>query len=120
MNLGSSKVVFKAPQQNKDLRKSDLTMNPICFLFSAFFPFQTDVIVNSVDPLHGLRLGPVSKSILQQAGDELELEFNKKITWIHQGSQLVLVTKGFKLSCQCVCHVLWDSRCFKKSQVSSK
>lgn len=78
---------------------------------------ETDVIVNSVDPLHGLRLGPVSKSILQQAGDELELEFNKKITWIHQGSQLVLVTKGFKLSCQCVYHVLWDSRCFKKSQV---
>ncbi|XP_044944769.1 protein mono-ADP-ribosyltransferase PARP9 isoform X2 [Mustela putorius furo] len=67
----------------------------------------TDVIVNSVNPLCGLGFGAVSISILQQAGNEMELEFNEKITEILE-SQLVLVTRGFQLSCQYVYHVLWD------------
>uniref|UniRef100_A0A667HMB7 Poly(ADP-ribose) polymerase family member 9 n=1 Tax=Lynx canadensis TaxID=61383 RepID=A0A667HMB7_LYNCA len=71
---------------------------------------ETDVIVNSVNPLYGLKFGPVSTSILQQAGEEIELEFNQKITEIPQESQLVLITKGFKLSCQYVYHVLWHLR----------
>ncbi|KAF3827504.1 hypothetical protein GH733_002990, partial [Mirounga leonina] len=77
---------------------------------------ETDVIVNSVNPLCGLRYGPVSISILQQAGDEIELEFGKKVTEI-QDSQFVLVTKGFKLPCQYVYHVLWHSRCCKQTEI---
>lgn len=92
-------------------------MNPVHLFF--FFPFQTDVIVNSVNPFYGLGFGPVSISILQQAGNEIELEFNEKVTEI-QDSQLVLVTKGFKLSCQYVYHVLWHSGCRKLTKVSSK
>lgn len=61
----------------------------------------------------------MSISILQQAGNEIELEFNEKVTEI-QESQLVLVTKGFKLSCQYVYHVLWHSGCRKLTKVSSK
>ncbi|XP_059018807.1 protein mono-ADP-ribosyltransferase PARP9 isoform X2 [Mustela lutreola] len=68
---------------------------------------ETDVIVNSVNLLYGLGFGAVSISILQQAGNEMELEFNEKITEILE-SQLVLVTRGFQLSCQYVYHVLWD------------
>ncbi|XP_006905626.1 poly [ADP-ribose] polymerase 9 isoform X1 [Pteropus alecto] len=71
---------------------------------------ETDVIVNSVTPSHSFGAGPVSQSILQQAGDEIEQEFKKNMPRTSQDSQLVLVTKGFKLSCQYVFHVLWDSK----------
>ncbi|KAM8770640.1 protein mono-ADP-ribosyltransferase PARP9 isoform 2-T2 [Rhynchonycteris naso] len=70
---------------------------------------ETDVIVNSAY-LNGLGVGPVSKSILQQAGAKMEEEFMKKSRQTPQDSQLVLVTKGFKLSCQYVFHVLWPSQ----------
>lgn len=69
---------------------------------------QTDVIVNSVYDLH-FGAGPVSKSILQQAGHEIQVEFLKRGSQTSQDSQLVLVTKGFKLLCQYVFHVLWPS-----------
>ncbi|XP_008583380.1 PREDICTED: poly [ADP-ribose] polymerase 9 [Galeopterus variegatus] len=68
---------------------------------------NTDVIVNSVNP-PGLKVGPVSKSILRHAGDELEREFDKNYK-LFLGSQLVLVTKGFKLPCKYIYHVLWQS-----------
>ncbi|XP_027439747.2 protein mono-ADP-ribosyltransferase PARP9 isoform X2 [Zalophus californianus] len=77
---------------------------------------ETDVIVNSVNPCNGLGFGPVSISILQQAGDEIKSEFNKKITEV-QDSQFILVTKGFKLSCQYVYHVLWHLRCYKLTKI---
>ncbi|XP_073750399.1 protein mono-ADP-ribosyltransferase PARP9 isoform X2 [Callorhinus ursinus] len=77
---------------------------------------ETDVIVNSVNPHNGLGFGPVSISILQQAGDEIKSEFNKKITEV-QDSQFVLVTKGFKLSCRYVYHVLWHLRCYKLTKI---
>uniref|UniRef100_A0A8C9PHX9 Poly(ADP-ribose) polymerase family member 9 n=1 Tax=Spermophilus dauricus TaxID=99837 RepID=A0A8C9PHX9_SPEDA len=67
----------------------------------------TDVIVNSVTPPH-LRVGPVSTSILQRAGNEMEREFNKKVSKQFSDSQLVLVTEGFKLPCKYVFHVLWN------------
>ncbi|XP_029795289.1 protein mono-ADP-ribosyltransferase PARP9 isoform X2 [Suricata suricatta] len=70
---------------------------------------ETDVIVNSVYPHYGLKFGPVSTSILQQAGEEIELEYYQKITETFQESQVVLITKGFKLSCRYVYHVLWHS-----------
>ncbi|KAM4862867.1 protein mono-ADP-ribosyltransferase PARP9 isoform X2 [Urocitellus parryii] len=67
----------------------------------------TDVIVNSVTP-PCLRVGPVSTSILQRAGDEMEWEFCKKVSQQFSDSQLVLVTEGFKLPCKYVFHVLWN------------
>ncbi|XP_066890555.1 protein mono-ADP-ribosyltransferase PARP9 isoform X2 [Kogia breviceps] len=70
---------------------------------------QTNVIVNSVYPHGGLRATPVSKSILQAAGDEIEREFSQNMTKTPLDSQLVLVTKGFKLPCKYVYHVLWPS-----------
>ncbi|XP_014402488.1 PREDICTED: poly [ADP-ribose] polymerase 9 isoform X2 [Myotis brandtii] len=67
----------------------------------------TDVIVNSVSPTFRFGDGPVSKSILQRAGHELEEEFHKNRKQKYQDSQFVVFTKGFKLSCRCVFHVLW-------------
>ncbi|XP_077900252.1 protein mono-ADP-ribosyltransferase PARP9 isoform X2 [Ictidomys tridecemlineatus] len=67
----------------------------------------TDVIVNSVTP-PCLRVGPVSTSILQRAGNEMEWEFSEKVSKQFSDSQLVLVTEGFKLPCKYVFHVLWN------------
>ncbi|XP_076974264.1 protein mono-ADP-ribosyltransferase PARP9 isoform X1 [Tamandua tetradactyla] len=69
----------------------------------------TDVIVNSVNAQDGLQVGHISKSILRQAGDEMEIEFIEKLFKTSPASHLVLVTKGFKLFCQYVYHVLWPS-----------
>ncbi|XP_023070443.2 protein mono-ADP-ribosyltransferase PARP9 [Piliocolobus tephrosceles] len=74
-----------------------------------------DVIVNSVDP-RDITVGPVAKSILQQAGVEMQLEFLATKAKQFQQSQLVLVTKGFNLSCQYIYHVLWHSE-FPKLQI---
>ncbi|XP_037692770.1 protein mono-ADP-ribosyltransferase PARP9 [Choloepus didactylus] len=70
---------------------------------------ETDVIVNSVNPHTGLKIGTISNSILQQAGDEMEKEFTEKLLETPPASRFILVTKGFKLSCQYVYHVLWSS-----------
>ncbi|ELR58029.1 Poly [ADP-ribose] polymerase 9, partial [Bos mutus] len=70
---------------------------------------ETDVIVNSMYPRIGLRAGSVSESILKAAGDEIERELHQKITKTVLDSQLVLVTRGFKLSCKYIYHVLWTS-----------
>ncbi|XP_058517959.1 protein mono-ADP-ribosyltransferase PARP9 isoform X2 [Ochotona princeps] len=68
----------------------------------------TDVIVNSVS-LPNLTNGAVSKAILQKAGDEIQLEFDKEIKQ-RKKSQAVVVTKGFELFCQYVFHVVWNER----------
>ncbi|XP_003894057.2 protein mono-ADP-ribosyltransferase PARP9 isoform X2 [Papio anubis] len=73
-----------------------------------------DVIVNSVDP-RDITVGPVAKSILQQAGVEMQSEFLATKAKQFQPSQLVLVTRGFNLSCQYIYHVLWHSE-FPKPQ----
>ncbi|EGV96422.1 Poly [ADP-ribose] polymerase 9 [Cricetulus griseus] len=75
----------------------------------------TDVIVNS-GFLHDLKSGSVSQSIVKQAGLEMERELDK--VNLSSDYQMVLVTKGFKLSCQYVFHVAWKFE--KKQQVSSK
>lgn len=67
---------------------------------------DTDVIVNSVGRVNHTA-GPVLKSILRQAGDEMELELKKQAKQ-RRDSQLVLVTEGFNLSCLNVFHVFWD------------
>ncbi|XP_036299725.1 protein mono-ADP-ribosyltransferase PARP9 isoform X3 [Pipistrellus kuhlii] len=79
---------------------------------------QTDVIVNSVFNWK-FESGPVSRSILQQAGQEIEVEFLKKKQQTSQNSQLVLVTKGFKLACQYVFHVLWFSTYYSDQAFST-
>ncbi|XP_012331635.1 protein mono-ADP-ribosyltransferase PARP9 [Aotus nancymaae] len=67
-----------------------------------------EVIVNSVNP-HDITAGPVAKSILQQAGIEMQLEFFGTKAKQSPQLQLVLVTRGFNLSCRYVYHVLWYS-----------
>ncbi|XP_041529179.1 protein mono-ADP-ribosyltransferase PARP9 isoform X2 [Microtus oregoni] len=65
----------------------------------------TEVIVNSVFK-YNLKSGRVSQSILRKAGPEMEWELHEaKLT---SDCQTVLVTKGFKLSCQYVFHVVWQ------------
>ncbi|XP_021106934.1 poly [ADP-ribose] polymerase 9 [Heterocephalus glaber] len=66
----------------------------------------TDVIVNSVNPFD-IKSEPVSKSILQQAGNEIEWELTDRIPKLLSVSKFVLVTEGFELSCRYVFHVLW-------------
>ncbi|XP_016055643.1 PREDICTED: poly [ADP-ribose] polymerase 9 [Miniopterus natalensis] len=70
---------------------------------------ETNIIVNSVHPESGIRSGPVSKSVLQKAGNAMEEEFIKEQSLKSQDSQLLLVTRGFGLSCQYIFHVLWPS-----------
>lgn len=70
---------------------------------------ETDVIVNSVYSCNSLSAGAVSKSILKAAGDEIEQELYPNITKTPLDSPVVLVTRGFKLSCKYIYHVLWTS-----------
>nr|AIC34790.1 poly ADP-ribose polymerase family member 9 [Pithecia pithecia] len=67
-----------------------------------------EVIVNSVNP-QDITSGPVAKSILQQAGVDMQLEFVDTKAKQFPQLQLVLVTRGFNLSCRYVYHVLWYS-----------
>lgn len=65
----------------------------------------TEVIVNSVFK-YDLKNGHVSQSILKKAGLEMQWELDKAKQ--SSDSQTVLVTKGLKLSCQYVFHVVWQ------------
>ncbi|XP_069331208.1 protein mono-ADP-ribosyltransferase PARP9 isoform X1 [Eulemur rufifrons] len=68
----------------------------------------TDVIVNSALQ-SGVGIGLLSNSILQQAGIEMKLELDKNAR-LFEESQFVVITKGYKLSCRYICHVIWHSR----------
>ncbi|CAO2631696.1 Protein mono-ADP-ribosyltransferase PARP9 [Lemmus lemmus] len=71
-----------------------------------FIEWQTtDVIVNSVFN-YNLKNGRVSQSILTKAGPEMQWELDK--AKLSSDYQTVLVTTGFKLSCQYVFHVAWQ------------
>ncbi|CAH6792302.1 Parp9 [Phodopus roborovskii] len=72
----------------------------------------TDVIVNS-GYKYDLKSGPVSQSILKKAGFEMERELDK--VKLSSDCKMVLVTKGFKLSCQYVFHMAWELE--KKHQI---
>ncbi|XP_016048064.2 protein mono-ADP-ribosyltransferase PARP9 isoform X1 [Erinaceus europaeus] len=77
---------------------------------------QTDVIVNSIYSCADLQAGPLSKSILSAAGNEMELELSYEMTKASHDS--VLVTKGFNMSCQYVFHVLWSfSQYYDRTQI---
>ncbi|XP_044108154.1 protein mono-ADP-ribosyltransferase PARP9 [Neovison vison] len=107
--LRTNKLGSRRSEEATPPFKTVLVNNVTLQIVQGYIQLQkTDVIVNSVNPLYGLGFGDVSISILQQAGNEMELEFNEKMTEILE-SQLVLVTRGFQLSCQYVYHVLWHS-----------
>ncbi|XP_047591244.1 protein mono-ADP-ribosyltransferase PARP9 isoform X2 [Lutra lutra] len=111
--LGSPRMSEEATPPFKTVLVNNVTLQ----IVQGYIQLQeTDVIVNSVNPLCGLGFGDVSISILQQAGNEMELEFNEKITEIPE-SQLVLVTGGFQLSCQYVYHVLLHSGHHKLTKI---
>lgn len=75
-------------------------------IVQGFIELQTtEVIVNSVFK-YDLKSGCVSQSILRKAGFEMQRELDEaKLT---SDCQTVLVTEGFKLSCQYVFHVVWQ------------
>ncbi|XP_030642428.1 protein mono-ADP-ribosyltransferase PARP9-like [Chanos chanos] len=64
---------------------------------------QTCVIVNTTSPQLDLAVGAISKAILDKAGRELQTEI-RKTYYAYFGD--VIKTKGYKLDCQFVYHVL--------------
>ncbi|XP_049978324.1 protein mono-ADP-ribosyltransferase PARP9 isoform X4 [Alexandromys fortis] len=75
-------------------------------IVQGFIELQTtEVIVNSVFN-YNLKSGYVSQSILRIAGPEMQWELDEAKR--SSDCQPVLVTGGFKLSCQCVFHVVWQ------------
>ncbi|XP_043846891.1 protein mono-ADP-ribosyltransferase PARP9 [Dromiciops gliroides] len=75
---------------------------------------QVDVIVNTVSAKNSFENGYVSNAILKQAGTELEEDFLKALYKTSKSQELVVVTRGFKLSCQYVYHVVWPDYDNKK------
>ncbi|KAB0403210.1 hypothetical protein E2I00_011186, partial [Balaenoptera physalus] len=109
--LGRNELGSRVSQEASHLFNTMVVNNLTLQIVQGLIEMQkTNVIVNCVYP-HGLRATSVSKSILQAAGDEIEREFSQNMTKTPLDSQLVLVTKGFKLPCKYVYHVLWPSRC---------
>ncbi|XP_036706859.1 protein mono-ADP-ribosyltransferase PARP9 isoform X3 [Balaenoptera musculus] len=109
--LGRNELGSRVSQEASHLFNTMVVNNLTLQIVQGLIEMQeTNVIVNCVHP-HGLRATSVSKSILQAAGDEIEREFSQNMPKTPLDSQLVLVTKGFKLPCKYVYHVLWPSRC---------
>ena len=79
--------------------------------------FQADVLVNTTAPDLNLSIGTVSRSLLNAAGKDMQLEINNKYTSnIEPGD--IAVTRGWKLICKHVIHgVLHD---FKEGQEERK
>ncbi|XP_068402730.1 protein mono-ADP-ribosyltransferase PARP9 isoform X3 [Eschrichtius robustus] len=110
--LGRNELGSRVSQEASHLFNTMVVNNLTLQIVQGLIEMQeTNVIVNSVSPHGGLRATSVSKSILQAAGDEIEREFSQNMTKTPLDSQLVLVTKGFKLPCKYVYHVLWPSGC---------
>ncbi|XP_030642427.1 protein mono-ADP-ribosyltransferase PARP9-like [Chanos chanos] len=65
---------------------------------------KTCVIVNTTSPRLDLVAGAISKAILDKAGRELQTEIRQKQQHPKHGD--VIKTKGYKLDCQFVYHVL--------------
>ncbi|XP_026962176.1 protein mono-ADP-ribosyltransferase PARP9 isoform X1 [Sagmatias obliquidens] len=108
--LGRNELGSRVSQEATDLFNTMVVNNLTLQIVQGHIEMQeTNVIVNSVYTHGGLRATSVSKSILQAAGDEIEREFSQNMTKTPLDSQLVLVTKGFKLPCKYVYHVLWPS-----------
>lgn len=106
--LGKNKLVAWKSQKTTPGSKMTLQIgqNLTLEIVQGHIELQTtDVIVNSIH-IYSVKGGPVSKSILQEAGLEMEKELDRQVK-LSSGTELVLVTEGFKLSCRYVFHVLW-------------
>ncbi|XP_010712168.1 protein mono-ADP-ribosyltransferase PARP14 [Meleagris gallopavo] len=71
----------------------------------------TDVIVNSVGTDLGFGVGPLCRALLEKAGPELQMEFDKEKGQQAVGSGSVLCTSGCTLACKFVFHAVlsqWD------------
>lgn len=72
---------------------------------------QTDVIVNSVGTDLGFGVGPLCRALLEEAGPELQVEFDKEKGQQAVGNGSVLCTSGCTLACKFVFHAVlsqWD------------
>ncbi|OXB58393.1 hypothetical protein ASZ78_012421 [Callipepla squamata] len=71
----------------------------------------TDVIVNSVGTDLEFGVGPLCRVLLEEAGSQLKIEFDKKKGQQEAGSGNVLCTSGYTLACKFVFHAIlspWD------------
>ncbi|XP_052530868.1 protein mono-ADP-ribosyltransferase PARP14 isoform X1 [Tympanuchus pallidicinctus] len=71
----------------------------------------TDVIVNSVGTDLGFGVGPLCRALLEEAGPELQVEFDKEKGQQAVGNGSVLCTSGCTLACKFVFHAVlsqWD------------
>ncbi|XP_012874783.1 PREDICTED: poly [ADP-ribose] polymerase 9, partial [Dipodomys ordii] len=103
---------FVLGENERDLCKSQETTPPfntkLQLVQGHIEQQKSDVIVNSISG-RSLKVSLVSKAILQQAGEQMERHLREKIPTLSSDSLLVLVTEGFKLSCQYVFHIIWHS-----------
>ncbi|XP_031446539.1 protein mono-ADP-ribosyltransferase PARP14-like isoform X3 [Phasianus colchicus] len=71
----------------------------------------TDVIVNSVGTDLGFGVGPLCRALLEEAGPELQMEFDKEKGQQAVGNGSVVCTSGCTLACKFVFHAVlsqWD------------
>uniref|UniRef100_A0A3P9KVR9 Poly [ADP-ribose] polymerase n=1 Tax=Oryzias latipes TaxID=8090 RepID=A0A3P9KVR9_ORYLA len=69
------------------------------FLTDVFLFFQTDVIVNTASENRDLKLGGVSKALLQKAGSKMQTEINNA-----KRNDYIISTNGYNLMCREVYH----------------
>uniref|UniRef100_G3NCP2 Macro domain-containing protein n=1 Tax=Gasterosteus aculeatus TaxID=69293 RepID=G3NCP2_GASAC len=81
------------------------------FSCSIYVSSQTDVIVNSTSRNRDLNVGLISSALLMKAGSRLQDEL-----WSAPYSEFVIPTKGYKLQCKQVFHVI----CPGKENYSAK
>ncbi|XP_027758457.1 protein mono-ADP-ribosyltransferase PARP14-like, partial [Empidonax traillii] len=66
----------------------------------------TDVVVNSVGPDLQFGVGPLCKALLERAGPELQVEFDKEKRSQASGPGSVVCTSGHALACNSVFHAI--------------
>ncbi|KAG9465409.1 hypothetical protein GDO78_018389 [Eleutherodactylus coqui] len=78
---------------------------------------KTDVIVNSISSDLDLSSGAISRAISKKAGDQMQAEMNKKK---NQGFRNMIFTRGYKLPCRYVYHVILSWQVEKTLQEATK
>ncbi|XP_058050779.1 protein mono-ADP-ribosyltransferase PARP14-like [Ahaetulla prasina] len=71
----------------------------------------TDVIVSTIGEDLKLGVGPLSKALLQKAGNELQLEFHQIVQYQGAQGSCLIPTYGYNLACVFLFHVIvpqWD------------